>query len=337
MKNSQHLLRWVYPLLLGIVQFNTLRLVTDFSRNSMFWSGELQEHIIAQAVTVAFAYLFDYFCRKMLGREKSAVANSLLVACPAILFLNLLLFAGTGIGFLKLGNGWLDCLLINIVYIPLLMIYYAILRMTYMNRKYEEQQLMIEKIRGEQLQAELNSLKAQYHPHFLFNALNTIYFQINESNVEARKGVELLSKLLRFQVYNSDRKVKIEQEIAYMEAYIDFQKLRMPERLQIVSHFDRPLPGQTIYPLLFQPLLENAFKYVAGEYRITVDLSLSEEDIVLCIENTVLPEESRKREERGMGIRNLRRRLDLLYPQHYALFLGRCGNCYSAKLKIRLQ
>ena len=217
------------------------------------------------------------------------------------------------------------------------MIYYAILRMTYMNRKYEEQQLMIEKIRGEQLQAELNSLKAQYHPHFLFNALNTIYFQINESNVEARKGVELLSKLLRFQVYNSDRKVKIEQEIAYMEAYIDFQKLRMPERLQIVSHFDRPLPGQTIYPLLFQPLLENAFKYVAGEYRITVDLSLSEEDIVLCIENTVLPEESRKREERGMGIRNLRRRLDLLYPQHYALFLGRCGNCYSAKLKIRLQ
>lgn len=217
------------------------------------------------------------------------------------------------------------------------MIYYAILRMTYMNRKYEEQQLMIEKIRGEQLQAELNSLKAQYHPHFLFNALNTIYFQINESNVEARKGVELLSKLLRFQVYNSDRKVKIEQEIAYMEAYIDFQKLRMLERLQIVSHFDRPLPGQTIYPLLFQPLLENAFKYVAGEYRITVDLSLSEEDIVLCIENTVLPEESRKREERGMGIRNLRRRLDLLYPQHYALFLGRCGNCYSAKLKIRLQ
>ena len=136
----------------------------------MFWSGELQEHIIAQAVTVAFAYLFDYFCRKMLGREKSAVADSLLVACPAILFLNLLLFAGTGIGFLKLGNGWLDCLLINIVYIPLLMIYYAILRMTYMNRKYEEQQLMIEKIRGEQLQAELNSLKAQYHPHFLFNA-----------------------------------------------------------------------------------------------------------------------------------------------------------------------
>ena len=109
MKNSQHLLRWVYPLLLGIVQFNTLRHVTDFSRNSMFCSGALQEHMIAQAVTVAFAYLFDYFCRKMLGREKSAVADSLLVACPAILFLNLLLFAGTGIGFLKLGNGWLDC------------------------------------------------------------------------------------------------------------------------------------------------------------------------------------------------------------------------------------
>ncbi|MDD6211117.1 MAG: histidine kinase [Bacteroidales bacterium] len=345
MKKDRDLFRWIYPLLLGIVLFNTLRAITDFNRNGTFWTGSLQEHITAQAVTIAIAYAFDCFCRRKLkkeitgtGKEKSAAADYLTVACLTTLSLNALLFAGTSIGLLELNNGWIDYMLIDIVYIPLLLIYYATIRTTRMNREYEEQRLMVETIRSEQLRTELNYLRAQYHPHFLFNALNTIYFQIDESNGEARKGVELLSELLRYQIYSADQKVTVEQEVAFMKAYIDFQKLRMPERLQVETRFDRPLPEQTMYSLLFQPLLENAFKYVDGAYRIAVELTFSEESVVLRIENSVSPEGGKvKRTGNGVGIKNLRRRLELLYPQRHALHLERNGDRFTAELKIELQ
>lgn len=123
-----------------------------------------------------------------------------------------------------------------------------------------------------------------------------------------------------------------------MKAYIDFQKLRMPERLQVETRFDRPLPEQTMYSLLFQPLLENAFKYVDGAYRIAVELTFSEESVVLRIENSVSPEGGKvKRTGNGVGIKNLRRRLELLYPQRHALHLERNGDRFTAELKIELQ
>lgn len=108
----------------------------------------------------------------------------------------------------------------------------------------------------------------QYHPHFLFNALNTIYFLIDEENEEAIEAVELLSDLLRYQLYDINMKVTIEEEIDYLRTYIQFQRLRMTKRLQFEESFNPELTGQKIHPLLFLPLLENAFKYIGGAYRI---------------------------------------------------------------------
>lgn len=96
----------------------------------------------------------------------------------------------------------------------------------------------------DQLETQLKLLKMQYHPHFLFNALNTIYFLIDEENEEAIEAVELLSDLLRYQLYDINTKVTIEEEIDYLRTYIQFQRLRMTKRLQFEESFDPELTGQ---------------------------------------------------------------------------------------------
>ena len=147
-------------------------------------------------------------------------------------------------------------------------------------KRYSEKIVQLEKLRVDQLETQLKLLKMQYHPHFLFNALNTIYFLIDEENEEAIEAVELLSDLLRYQLYDINTKVTIEEEIDYLRTYIQFQRLRMTKRLQFEESFDPELTGQKIHPLLFQPLLENAFKYIGGAYRIQV--SMRKEDSKVC-------------------------------------------------------
>lgn len=102
----------------------------------------------------------------------------------------------------------------------------------------------MEKLKVDQLDAELKLLRSQYHPHFLFNALNTVYFQIDEENEAAIESIELLSDLLRYQLYDINTKVTIKQEVDYLQTYIQFQQLRMTERLKFESSFDMNLKDQ---------------------------------------------------------------------------------------------
>ena len=147
----------------------------------------------------------------------------------------------------------------------------------------EAQRLQLEKIKNDQLQTELKFLKAQYHPHFLFNVLNTVYFQIDENNEAPRHTLEQLSDLLRYQLYNDGEKVQVRVEVEYLKQYISLCKLRATKRLQLQVHFDEMEAQVEIYPLLFVPLVENAFKYVGGNYFIAMDMCLKEGK--LCFSN----------------------------------------------------
>ena len=193
----------------------------------------------------------------------------------------------------------------------------------------------MEKIKVDQLETELKFLKSQYHTHFLFNALNTIYFQVDEENKEAKQSIEQLSDLLRYQLYDIEQEVTMEQEMNYLRSYISFQQLRMTERLVLDVHFDPELKEQKIHPLLFQPLIENAFKYVRGEYRIHLEMKLEESQILFEIKNSISqsPNTNNKKNE-GIGIENLKRRLDLLYPYKHNLEIKQTENMFVVKLTI---
>ena len=104
----------------------------------------------------------------------------------------------------------------------------------------------------------------------MFNALNTVYFQIDESNKAPRRTLEMISELLRYQLYGGNQKVSILQEIDYLKTYIALRKLRMSERLRLRVEFPPELNELNIYPLLFLPLVENAFKYVGGDYQLDI-------------------------------------------------------------------
>ena len=214
-------------------------------------------------------------------------------------------------------------------------IYYMVLRNNYATEEHNRQTLQLEKTKSNQLETELKFLRAQYHPHFLFNALNTIYFRIDEKNADAKNTIELLSELLRYQLYKIEERVNISEEISFIKSYIQFQQLRMTERLVINAFYDDSLDKQKIYPLIYQPFIENAFKYVGGEYWITVQLMLYEGQILFSIENS-LPEhfQHTKKSNVGIGIENIKRRLALLYSDRHHLNIYQNEKSFVVELTL---
>jgi len=219
--------------------------------------------------------------------------------------------------------------------VPVFLIFYLFRRSSEITAEYNRQTLQLEKTKSNQLETELKYLRAQYHPHFLFNALNTVYFQIDEKNTNAKNSVEILSELLRYQLYNIEEKVEISEEIYFIKSYISFQQLRMTERLTMITNYDEALDKQKIYPLIYQPFLENAFKYVGGDYFINLELKLLDKQIVFHLKNS-LPEDIQQAENSntGIGIENIKRRLSLLYPERHSLNIKQDKKSFIVELSI---
>jgi len=132
-----------------------------------------------------------------------------------------------------------------------------------------------------------------------------------------------------------EKEVDIAEEINFIKRYIHFQQLRMTKRLVMTASFDEALDKQKVYPLIYQPFLENAFKYVGGEYRINMEMKLFDSQIVFHLENS-LPEEMQqtKKQNSGIGIENIKRRLALLYPDRHNLNINRDEKSFVVKLII---
>jgi LytS/YehU family sensor histidine kinase len=205
-----------------------------------------------------------------------------------------------------------------------------------------EQQL--HEVESEKVSTELAFLRAQINPHFLFNVLNTIYFQIHKDNSEARSSVEKLSEMLRYQLYEctTDR-IDISRELAYIENYVNVQKLRMEAGTDLRINLPGDIGSFKIAPLLILPLVENAFKHVSNfkdpsqnKLHITI-LTEPESWFVVNVVNTYNPAESIRQFEdsSGLGLKNLERRLSLLYPGKYSITRKRNEKTYETTLKIR--
>src|SRR5258708_26477704 len=161
---------------------------------------------------------------------------------------------------------WADVADINMIPTLYAIVYYGIARSSSWLKAYVDNKVQLEKVTNEHLETELKFLKAQYHPHFLFNALNTIYFQMDEDMEGAKRSIEKFSELLRYQLYDQQQQVPVMQEIEYLQSFIDLQKIRSTDKLKLKVDFDKNLNGQLVYPLLFLPLVENAFKFIVGKF-----------------------------------------------------------------------
>jgi sensor histidine kinase YesM len=214
--------------------------------------------------------------------------------------------------------------------------FFAIIRHTnkYIQLQRTEQQLRIEK-----QEAELNYLRAQTNPHFLFNTLNNIYSLARDKSDLAPESILRLSKILRFMLYEtSGAYISIEQELKIITDYIELEKLRYDDSLHVNFNYDVEDMKQAIPPLLLIPLVENAFKHGVSETRghpyVDIHLAARNRMLVFVVKNS-----SEHQEEayvkKNIGLPNLRRQLELLYTD-YELSVEQTGSVFTATLKINL-
>jgi sensor histidine kinase YesM len=205
----------------------------------------------------------------------------------------------------------------------------------YIKLKQATQQLLIEK-----QVAELNYLKSQTNPHFLFNTLNNIYSLARDKSDLAPESILRLSKILRFMLYETSGKyIPIEQEIKIISDYIALEKLRYDESLRINFNYDIEDMKQAMPPLLLIPLVENSFKHGVSETRghpfVDIHLSVNKRQLLFIVQNSAEDSSDEKSVKENIGLSNLRRQLELLY-KYYELTVQQSGSVFTATLKINL-
>jgi len=335
--------KYIFPVLFGCIVYTTVRLVNDTTAGDKFWKRKWQTNTIEIICVIAVSYILQFvlntFIKKFNAEQKGPINSkrilkefaTVFITCFIIINVTVIPMAALTDDGLQL-NDFVICNIIPALYV---LLYFAIARGNNYLNAYVNQRLKLEKITNDQLHTELKFLKAQYHPHFLFNALNTIYFQMDENVQEAKKSVEKFSELLRYQLYDQQQTVPISQEIHYLQNFIELQKIRSSEKLQSIVDFDPKLNNQHVYPLLFLPLVENAFKYVGGDYKLCITARQEANKIIFKVVNSI-PVTMPLIKEGGLGLENLKRRLELLYPQQHMLQTEKTEKCFIADLKIQL-
>lgn len=209
-----------------------------------------------------------------------------------------------------------------------------------LSKRWYTQQQLLQKIQVEKLNTELQYLKAQMNPHFLFNSLNSIHFQIDKTNNEARESLQKFSSMLRYQLYecNADT-VPVEKEISYLQYYVDMQRLRKNSQYQINFEASTQVKNFNIAPLLLLPFIENAFKHLSAyTHRLNfIDIRINKENDVFQFAVTNTKDSATKvYEDGGIGLKNVERRLELLYNGNHQLSIQNNTDTFSVLLKIKL-
>jgi two-component system LytT family sensor kinase len=192
----------------------------------------------------------------------------------------------------------------------------------------------------EKSNAELEMLKNQINPHFLFNALNTIYYKIDRINTPARLMVEQFSSLLRYQLYEcNEAEVSIEQELKFIADYIELQRERLSQNVTITLGDLKSVKGFFIAPFILMPLVENCFKHISQhhtkENMITVTCKEENGYFYFGTINTI--DRNRVHNKPGIGLANVAKRLDLIYPQKNSLLTGIEEEMFKLRLKINIR
>lgn len=196
-------------------------------------------------------------------------------------------------------------------------------------------------IEKEKLNSELAFLKNQISPHFFFNTLNNIYSLIGINQNDSQEAVLKLSKLMRYLIYDSEKgNTMLSHEIEFMKNYIDLMKLRMSDRVTLNVCFPEDYADRNIQPLLFIPFIENSFKHgISYREKSFLDINMTTEadSIIFKCSNSLhrKTEKEAETETGGIGLENVRKRLDLLFPGRHDLRINSSENRFDVFLEIK--
>lgn len=209
-------------------------------------------------------------------------------------------------------------------------------------KKWFEQQQEKHEMEKRNLETELNLLKSQLHPHFLFNTMNNLYALSLEKSTKTSEGIAKISDLLHSVLYEcNELEIPLETEIKLIENYIDIEKMRYGDRLKINFNVSGPVEKMKVAPMMLFTFVENSFKHGSSKEPdnpyIKIDLEVAENELHFRTANSK-PKEilvENKNKKGGIGLSNLKKRLEIIYGKNYELNFDDRECCYNACLKIR--
>ena len=305
--------------------------------------------LLSLPIKILFTYSLLYFLPKyLLQKQYLFFGTAILGACIVFALLQRTIYY-FGIGFvidICFDNQEMDISTFNVVKSLISMYIVAALAIMiklikHIYKKEQEQQELAQKT----LEAELNFLKSQIHPHFLFNTLNNLYALTLKSSKKAPEVVLKLSDLLDYMLYecNTD-KIPVSKEVNLINNYLSLEKLRYGNRLDVAFNCSVESMNTLIAPMLILPFVENAFKHGVSNKLDTswvmIDLIIKGNTMTLKVENSKLDETQhriiKKDHHEGIGLTNVRRRLNLLYNDAYDLQIFNAPDTFLAVLKLEL-
>lgn len=324
------------------VAFCVLGIITNYSEyQNAFWQRALNNIWSVIYVTLLNYFFFEYIW-KVLGRRKIFKSALWIITFFFLCSLGAYIWKCIGISLhiytvLKTFASTQDAVSDRMEYSIESLFVFGIIRhvYNYIKLKQSSQQLLIEK-----QQAELNYLKSQTNPHFLFNTLNNIYSLARDKSDLAPESIMRLSKMLRYMLYEtSGSYIAVEQELRIINDYIALEKLRYDETLHVNFNYDIEDMKQALPPLLLMPLIENAFKHGASETRnkpfVDIHLSIKQRQLTLTVKNSTDELYDELHVKENIGLSNLRRQLELLFTD-YKLLIQPQQHVFTASLKINL-
>ncbi|WP_379048170.1 sensor histidine kinase [Pedobacter alpinus] len=192
----------------------------------------------------------------------------------------------------------------------------------------------------ENLKTELSFLRSQVSPHFMFNVLNNLVSLARKKSDKMEPALLQLSSLLRYMLYEGNQgKIALNQELNYIKGYIDLQKLRFGDDVEIDFTVNGEVDGFMLEPMILIPFVENAFKHGMGTLespKILISLLVENNTLTFEVENEIAPIGESKDDSSGIGLINTKRRLTLLYKNSHWLTVNSENQKYKVQLKLKM-
>lgn len=196
-----------------------------------------------------------------------------------------------------------------------------------------------QEVKNIKLETEMQHLKYQLQPHFFFNALNNTYSLIDIAPEKAKQSIHSLSKLMRHILQSSENtKINLGEEVDFLKKYIELMQLRLSDNTQVTVDFPDKIPPIKIAPLLFISIVENAFKHgVSAQHpsQIVFRLKVEGRQIKFYSSNTNFPKNATDKSGSGIGVENLKKQLNLIYPHKHEISISNTPQTYEVKLSIK--
>lgn len=332
--------RKVWLLLLGFVLFYYLMHIAYDLPNLLYHAERVQwlpseaHGLLEQSVNIGSSFLFAlcpylvlFYCYPT-GKVKEGILL-LLLPLAAITFINYQLSFILDHRNERLRYFFSSNIFLFSVYIVYGVVFYFVRYTQY--KQLEQKELLLQN-----RQAELSFLRSQVNPHFLFNSLNNIYALVYEGSSQALPAIAGLSDLLRYMLYDSTEKVPLKKEWEYIVKYIELQKLRFDQPIQVNLHVGGPMDEVEIPPLLLIPFVENAFKhgdFSGNDDHLAITLYVTSLKINFHCFNRKGKGGS-KDAGGGIGLVNVKRRLNLLYPDKHLLHIEDKPDTFTVTIEL---